>query len=48
MSKHTAGARPGSNWANLYDEITNKIITELNARRVPWVQPWDTAAARRH
>jgi hypothetical protein len=38
--------RSGSNRASLYDEITNKIITELEASRVPWVQPWGTAAAK--
>ena len=32
--------------ANLYSEITDKIITELEAGRVPWVQPWGTAAAK--
>jgi antirestriction protein ArdC len=26
--------------ANLYDEVTTKIITEMKAGRVPWVQPW--------
>ena len=31
---------------NLYTEITDKIIAELEAGRVPWVQPWDTAAAK--
>ncbi|MHA7772190.1 ArdC family protein [Roseibium sp. M-1] len=31
---------------NLYAEITDKIITELEAGRVPWVQPWGTAAAK--
>jgi len=25
---------------SLYDEITGKIIAELEAGRVPWVQPW--------
>src|SRR3546814_9604023 len=25
---------------NLYDEVTARIITELEAGRVPWVQPW--------
>lgn len=25
---------------NLYDEVTAKIIAELEAGRVPWVQPW--------
>jgi len=27
-------------------EITNRIIAELEAGRVPWVQPWGTAAAK--
>ncbi len=31
---------------NLYSEITDKIIAELQAGRVPWVQPWGTAAAK--
>lgn len=26
--------------ADLYDEVTRRIITELEAGRVPWVQPW--------
>jgi antirestriction protein ArdC len=32
--------------ASLYQEITDKIIAELEAGRVPWVQPWGTAAAK--
>jgi antirestriction protein ArdC len=40
MSSKTASARPGHHRASLYDEITNKIIAELEAGRVPWVQPW--------
>jgi antirestriction protein ArdC len=32
--------------ANLYDEITIKIMTELEAGRVPWVQPWESSAVR--
>jgi antirestriction protein ArdC len=31
--------------ASLYDEITKKIIAELEAGRVPWVQPWNAAPA---
>jgi antirestriction protein ArdC len=31
---------------SLYQEITDKIIAELEAGRVPWVQPWGTAAAK--
>jgi antirestriction protein ArdC len=32
--------RAPSERASLYDEITNKIIAELEAGRLPWVQPW--------
>src|SRR5260221_7093983 len=46
MSKHSVQARAGQGRARLYDEITDKIIAELEAGRVPWVQPWGTAAAR--
>ncbi len=46
MSRHTARARSGSDRTNLYDEITTKIIDELEAGRVPWVQPWGTAGAK--
>ena len=32
----------------LYQQITDKIIAELEQGRVPWVQPWgNTGAARR-
>jgi antirestriction protein ArdC len=30
---------------SLYQEITNKIIRELEQGRVPWVQPWGNVAA---
>ena len=46
MSRQAARARSGSDRTSLYDEITNKIIAELEAGRVPWVQPWGTAAAK--
>lgn len=29
---------------DLYQEVTDKIIRELEAGRVPWVQPWDNAS----
>lgn len=38
----------GTARADLYDEVTSRIIAELEAGRVPWVQPWgrpDSAAA---
>ncbi|MBV8577101.1 MAG: DUF1738 domain-containing protein, partial [Acetobacteraceae bacterium] len=46
MSRHADRARAGENRTSLYDEITDKIIAELEAGRVPWVQPWGTAAAK--
>lgn len=46
MSKHHSRARAGNDRASLYDEITDKIIAELEVGRVPWVQPWGTAAAK--
>jgi antirestriction protein ArdC len=46
MSKYAVRTRAGQDRANLYDEITDRIIAELEAGRVPWVQPWGTAAAR--
>ena len=39
---HSAGAGR----TNLYDDITDKIIAELEAGRAPWVQPWGSAAAK--
>jgi antirestriction protein ArdC len=46
MSRNTARSRSGENRPGLYQEITDKIIAELEAGRVPWVQPWGTAAAK--
>lgn len=46
MSRQTARARSTSDRASLYDEITGKIIAELEAGRVPWVRPWGTATAK--
>lgn len=36
---------PGSDRTDLYQDITDKIIAELAAGRVPWVQPWSAARA---
>jgi antirestriction protein ArdC len=38
--------RTDHNRTSLYQEITDKIITELEAGRVPWVQPWGTSMAK--
>jgi len=46
MSRHDRTTRTGSNRANLYDEITGKIIAELEAGRFPWVQPWGKSTAK--
>ena len=46
MSGHTARVRAGNDRASLYTEITDKIIAELDAGRIPWVQPWGTAAIK--
>ncbi len=46
MSRKTASAHPGQDRACLYDEITDKIIAELESGRAPWVQPWGTAVAK--
>ena len=32
--------RQTENRANLYDEVTARIVSELEAGRLPWVQPW--------
>lgn len=31
--------------ASLYDEVTNRIVSELEAGRFPWVQPWGRSGA---
>jgi antirestriction protein ArdC len=46
MSRSAARARAGRDRTTLYQEITDKIISELEAGRVPWVQPWGTVAAK--
>ena len=43
MSHSAALARTGQDRVSLYEEITNKIITELEAGRLPWVQPWGSS-----
>jgi antirestriction protein ArdC len=46
MSRHYLRGRTNEARTSLYDEITGKIIAELEAGRVPWVQPWGTTAAK--
>jgi antirestriction protein ArdC len=33
-------ARPETNRTNLYDEVTSRIVADLEGGRIPWVQPW--------
>jgi antirestriction protein ArdC len=37
-------SRTGTDRTNLYDDITDKIIADLEAGCVPWVQPWGMGA----
>jgi antirestriction protein ArdC len=46
MSRHNLAGRTGEDRTSLYDDVTNKIIGELEGGRVPWVQPWGTAAVK--
>ena len=43
----TTGKHPasGAGKPNLYQEVTDRIIAELEQGRVPWVQPWGRAKA---
>jgi antirestriction protein ArdC len=36
--------RTKTNRQSLYAEVTSRVIAELEAGRLPWVQPWDSAA----
>lgn len=38
-------AAPVAGRASLYAEITERIIAELEAGRLPWVQPWGASVA---
>ena len=46
MAREHRAARKSGPRTNLYDDITDKIIAELEEGRLPWVQPWGTAAAQ--
>lgn len=38
-------AAPEGPRSSLYDEVTTRIVDELEAGRFPWVQPWGSAGA---
>jgi antirestriction protein ArdC len=46
MSRSTTRNRSDGDRTNFYDDITNKIIAELEAGRFPWVQPWGTPSSK--
>jgi antirestriction protein ArdC len=43
VTRPAPSGRASGDRANLYDEITSRIIAELEAGRLPWVQPWGTS-----
>jgi antirestriction protein ArdC len=42
-SRPAAHTRPAKDRGTLYEEITSRIIAELEAGRLPWVQPWGSS-----
>jgi len=46
MSSLAGRAHTGQNRTSLYQEITDKIVADLETGRVPWVQPWGTSMAK--
>lgn len=46
MSRSTKRATSGGDRTNFYDDITNKIIAELEKGHFPWVQPWDAPSTK--
>lgn len=45
MAHQSRKARTPGERANLYQQITDQIIAQLEEGRVPWVQPWTSARA---
>ena len=47
-ARSEGGAQPHTgqrSQTSLYDEVTGRIIAELEAGRLPWVQPWESGPA---
>ncbi|RSU79017.1 hypothetical protein BRX37_03870 [Sphingomonas sp. S-NIH.Pt3_0716] len=42
---HARTTRSAGERTKLYEQITSRIIAELEAGCVPWVQPWGSSAA---
>ncbi|RSY78551.1 DUF1738 domain-containing protein [Sphingomonas koreensis] len=45
MPHHRQRHPEGEPRASLYDEVTQRIVADLEQGCFPWVQPWDSAAA---
>ena len=45
MAHHPNHRRPGGARPSLYGDITDRIVAELEAGRLPWVQPWSSGGA---
>lgn len=45
MALHSQTGSREEGRPNLYEQITARIVAELEAGRLPWVQPWGTARA---
>ena len=43
MARQDRSPADGGARSNLYDDITSKIIAELEQGRLPWVQPWGSS-----
>lgn len=44
-SRKTQKTKPAAERADLYQEITDQVVAELEAGTVPWAQPWDSAVS---
>ena len=44
MTRSKSRPPAGGDRTSLYEEITRRIIAELEAGRLPWVQPWGSSA----
>jgi antirestriction protein ArdC len=45
-SRPAARAQPANDRRTLYEEITGKILAQLEAGCLPWVQPWGSSGVR--
>jgi antirestriction protein ArdC len=45
-ARAAAHSNPAKDRSSLYEEITKKILAQLEAGRLPWVQPWGSSGVR--